>query len=686
MISKKNYKTRDKKVQNKSLNTNILLCLKKKPKTLIEFSIIEKHLTNTLDSTRLTDNTSSVHTGDAASLSEKQNVLNTNGFEALQTALYSTTGQPDSLGEKDNTSSDPNGTATQLDLNNPELVTSPNILANSTISAPNIIKEKNLLNKYTFNKLFVCCKESRIESPTSFYGCFYIGPFNESLSQTVAHNIRRTLLSELSGLAITAVEIDGVSHKYSTIPGVKETALDLICNLQSLVLKKQLNQKNVNFSKKNKIKPTQKKESGFNSTTTTEIAHKMTTGALQNIELIGYLRVRGPGVVLASDILLPSGIECVNPNQYIATLAEDGSLNMKLYIKEGKNFIKQTPKSLTTAFSKKATSNFISPEVTMQQTQEKTSLTTFGVHNGASWATGTPLEVLSDKYPLSNNKLFSKRVVSEQSLAHSSNRIYLDSVFMPVTKANAIVQINEKCTDDLLENNLTFKQLKNNLLFVPPGQSPAFVKSAYLSNDLESNSQAESSFYTYSQNLTQQANFFSSCQTSQFNIMSSQMLSFDNSALSVGQTSAVDRDPNIGSSTGRKTTGTKSAGKTSTSNINIKQNLKPNRDWEHTTRKNPFFKIKSLNNSINLFPTQSLTQVNPTILFTEKNKSQASNWRQCHIILEIWTNGSIHPREALKNSLNFLASTFISLESVKMMGTMFKSDVRYCIANAKQKN
>ena len=95
----------------------------------------------------------------------------------------------------------------------------------------------NVLNKYVFNKFFICCKESRIESPTSFYGCFYIGPFDDSLSQTLAHNIRRTLLSQLSGFAITAVEIDGVLHKFSNLPGIKENVLDILCNVQNLVLK-----------------------------------------------------------------------------------------------------------------------------------------------------------------------------------------------------------------------------------------------------------------------------------------------------------------------------------------------------------------------------------------------------------------------------------------------------------------
>ena len=51
--------------------------------------------------------------------------------------------------------------------------------------------------------------------------------------------------------------------------------------------------------------------------------------------------------------------------------------------------------------------------------------------------------------------------------------------------------------------------------------------------------------------------------------------------------------------------------------------------------------------------------------------------RQSHIVLEIWTNGSVHPRQALKSSLDFLTTTFMSLNNVKVLGSMYKSDITY---------
>lgn len=151
---------------------------------------------------------------------------------------------------------------------------------------------------------FLACKEIRIEpsSPKVYYGSFYLGPFPNGLALTIANTLRRTLLSELSGLAITSLKIEGVMHEYSTIQGVRETVLDLLLNFKEVVLRK--NSKNV----------------------------------LVGTEY-GYLQVRGPGIVRARDLKLPPSFQCVDPDQYIATLSEDGLLNAVFTIQEGKNFI-----------------------------------------------------------------------------------------------------------------------------------------------------------------------------------------------------------------------------------------------------------------------------------------------------------------------------------------------------------
>nr|AYQ94857.1 alpha subunit of RNA polymerase [Microspora sp. UTEX LB472] len=170
-----------------------------------------------------------------------------------------------------------------------------------------------LLTKTPF---FLACKESRIESSGSLYGCFYLGPFNSGQSLTIANALRRTLLSELTGIAINSVQIEGALHEYSSLNGVRESVLDIVLNLKEVILKVQI----PGVSEANPKTETQP------------------FPFLKNPQ-IGYLKARGPGVVRARDLKLPLSIQCVNPEQYLLTLCEDGAINLKFQIYQGKNSI-----------------------------------------------------------------------------------------------------------------------------------------------------------------------------------------------------------------------------------------------------------------------------------------------------------------------------------------------------------
>nr|AYQ94394.1 RNA polymerase alpha subunit [Chloromonas rosae] len=164
--------------------------------------------------------------------------------------------------------------------------------------------------KFVKNDFFIYCKEARIESHRSFYGSFSLGPFEAGQSITIANALRRTLLSELKGLAITSAEIEGAFHEYATLPGVRDSILDILLNLKDIVLK------SINYGNK-------KRGTSY-------------TATFKN-EQLGYLKSKGPGIVTASDLKLPPGIQCVDPDQYIATLSEEGILNIKFHINEGAN-------------------------------------------------------------------------------------------------------------------------------------------------------------------------------------------------------------------------------------------------------------------------------------------------------------------------------------------------------------
>ena len=175
--------------------------------------------------------------------------------------------------------------------------------------------------------MFISMKESRIENNKSFYGCFYLGSFDSGQSITVANALRRSLLSDGTGLAIISVKIDTVQHEYSTLPGVRDSVLDILLNFKEIVFKKVKNP----FGGPN----------GYKNKGLCSVYDKV--GSTFFKPVVGYLKVKGPGIIRAKDLRLPPFIQCVDPNQYIATLAEDGVLNVKFVIMEGKSYYVQNP-------------------------------------------------------------------------------------------------------------------------------------------------------------------------------------------------------------------------------------------------------------------------------------------------------------------------------------------------------
>jgi DNA-directed RNA polymerase subunit alpha len=174
------------------------------------------------------------------------------------------------------------------------------------------------MQPYTF-----LCESSKVETPRSLYGCFSLGPLSAGQSLTIGNALRRTLLSELPGFAISAVEIDGVAHEYSTLQGVRDSVLDILLNLKEVVLTSP------------DLYMTAHSQAHFLLSTS-----ESTVGEHRPWQTpwIGYLQARGPGIVRAADLKLPPGIQCVDPEQYITTLSEDGVFNMKLHIELGKGY------------------------------------------------------------------------------------------------------------------------------------------------------------------------------------------------------------------------------------------------------------------------------------------------------------------------------------------------------------
>jgi DNA-directed RNA polymerase subunit alpha len=153
---------------------------------------------------------------------------------------------------------------------------------------------KNFIN--SSNLLMECVKSNKIESG-QMYGQFVIDSLNLGQGITVGNLLRRILLGDLKGTAITGVRIAGIKDEFSLIPGVREDILEILLNLKGIVLK-------------------------------SEIANRQ----------FGRLRIHGPAVITASSIELPPEIQIINPNHYIATISSSYIVEIEFKIESGTKY------------------------------------------------------------------------------------------------------------------------------------------------------------------------------------------------------------------------------------------------------------------------------------------------------------------------------------------------------------
>jgi DNA-directed RNA polymerase subunit alpha len=130
-------------------------------------------------------------------------------------------------------------------------------------------------------------------------GIFVIEPLDRGFGYTFGNSLRRVLLSSLEGAAVTSVKIEGVSHEFTTLPGVREDVTDLILNLKNMIC----------------------------------VLH----GDSPEIEV--RLSVRGAGPVTAGDIEAPADLEVLNPELVLANLSERGRLEITLTVGRGRGYI-----------------------------------------------------------------------------------------------------------------------------------------------------------------------------------------------------------------------------------------------------------------------------------------------------------------------------------------------------------
>ncbi len=140
----------------------------------------------------------------------------------------------------------------------------------------------------------------RIETlqSTDTYAQFEIEPLQRGYGVTLGNALRRVLLSSLPGAAVTAVQIDGIRHEFSAIPGIREDVTEFILNLKKVRFKSYVD----------------------------EPVHVL-------------LEAQGEGPVTAADIRLTDQVDIVNPDQRLATIDNSsGRLTAELVIERGTGY------------------------------------------------------------------------------------------------------------------------------------------------------------------------------------------------------------------------------------------------------------------------------------------------------------------------------------------------------------
>ncbi len=129
-------------------------------------------------------------------------------------------------------------------------------------------------------------------------GTFEIDGLHPGYGHTLGNSLRRIILSSLPGAAITHVKIDGVSHEFSTLEGVKEDVVTILLNLR-----------------------------------------KVRLAVLSDETQTITITAKGPAIVTANDIVVPGQVEILNPEQYIAEISGKNALEIEMQVERGLGYV-----------------------------------------------------------------------------------------------------------------------------------------------------------------------------------------------------------------------------------------------------------------------------------------------------------------------------------------------------------
>jgi DNA-directed RNA polymerase subunit alpha len=138
----------------------------------------------------------------------------------------------------------------------------------------------------------------KVDDHSAGTATFVIEPLHSGYGMTLGNSLRRVLLSSIAGAAVTSFKIEGVTHEFTTVEGVKEDVVDVMMNLKG-------------------------------------IRFRVYGDEPQQVRIVK----EGKGVIKAKDIQVNADVEVVNPEHVIATIDDDkAKFVMDLVVETGRGY------------------------------------------------------------------------------------------------------------------------------------------------------------------------------------------------------------------------------------------------------------------------------------------------------------------------------------------------------------
>ncbi len=197
----------------------------------------------------------------------------------------------------------------------------------------------------------------KVENLSDNYGKFIIEPLEKGYGVTLGNSLRRTLLSSMWGAAATAIRIEGITHEFDTITGVKEDVIEIILNIKELVVK-----------------------------------------IFADEPQILKLKAKGKKTVTAADITPNINVEILNPDLKLATLNGNAKLYMEIVVEKGMGYFlseknKKSDQPVDTIF----VDSFFSPITKVRYDVDTASLSQFSNYEKLTLEIFTNKSILPDE-------------------------------------------------------------------------------------------------------------------------------------------------------------------------------------------------------------------------------------------------------------------------------------------------